>query len=74
MVPWINERKRIVLILSNSKPKIRSLALFKRAVSCSSKPKLLTNSTLRKVSVVEPAKEAPLVTISFCIALIRRVK
>jgi len=49
------------------------LTVFSRAISCFSRPSDFTSSTLRSVSVVDPASSAVCVTIARCCVLMRRL-
>lgn len=65
-VPWMKLNLRMILILMSSRSRMRSLTVLRRSTSCRSSPRLLTSSTLRSVSVVDPASSLLSSTIFFC--------
>ena len=73
MVPCRKASLRTVFTFSSSSRRTASFTWFKRSVSCRSSPRLLTSSTLRRVSVVEPASSAVWATMRRWAAFIRRL-
>ena len=70
IVPCVKLSLRMSVNLESSNDSTLLFTSFSRCVSCSSRPKLFTNSTLRIVSVVDPARFADSITMFFWIIFI----